>query len=481
MQARADLSRLWAFTIFAGIFDAMKRTLGQRFAAQAQADFPELFSGKRFLLAFSGGVDSTVLGHLLYGLSVPFAVAHCHFHLRGAESDRDADFARCQAWQWGVEFFSKDFATREYARKKKISVEMAARELRYGWFGELMREQDFAAVLTAHHGDDQVETVLLNLTRGTSLDGLLGIKPRSEWLWRPLLAFSREEIEAYARENGWPWVEDSTNAGTDYTRNCLRHRVVPVLKQINPSLVASLAENTAYLRSLAGLYGRLAGEKAQAALVRENGRDKIRIAAVEALGTDAEALWYYILKRYGLESRTSDVVDAVRRGQSGAEFFAGGYRALRDRDFVIVEPWNRVATPAGESCRIAADVRLLESPLRLSFSLREKDGPLRFDGGPKTAYFDADALAFPLELRRAAPGDSFCPVGMGGRRKKLSKYFKDEKLPVFDKERAWVLCSADGRVAWAVGMRASEEFAVGDRTRRVLTVRLENESENETE
>lgn len=239
----------------------MENSLDRRFLEHVRVEFPEFFSGGRFLLAFSGGVDSTVLGYLLKKTKVPFVAAHCNFHLRGEESLRDERFAVRQAERWGVELLRESFDTREYALREKCSVEMAARDLRYGWFARLVREFRLAGVITAHHGDDQVETVLLNFTRGSSWEGLAGMRPRHGMILRPMLPFSREEIERFARQNGWEWVEDSTNASTDYVRNLLRIEVIPHLKRINPSLVHSVGENTAYLQQAAGLYAHLVQEK----------------------------------------------------------------------------------------------------------------------------------------------------------------------------------------------------------------------------
>ena len=449
----------------------MKGTLEEAFCGHVKEVFPEFFSGEKFLLAFSGGLDSVVLGSLMKASGIPFDAAHCNFHLRGEESLRDERFAAGQAERWGMELLKTDFDTVGYAREKKISVEMAARELRYGWFAEVVEKGKYAGVLTAHHGDDQVETVLLNLTRGTSLDGLLGMAPRSGMLLRPLLPFSREELAQYARQAGLDWVEDSTNAETDYTRNKLRHQVLPVLKEINPSLVGSLYENTGYLRGVARLYNRMAEEKIGMIRVQEPVRDKISLSGLSALGEDMPVLLYEILRPYGLESRTGDVVRSIAKGQSGAEFLSERFRMLRDRGFLLIEP---IGDPLPEEVfKIPQGVEKIDHPVGMTFRMLENTGDVRFEDDSAVAYFDADALAFPLELRPVRPGDAFCPVGMDGRSKKVSKLLKDEKVPVFDKQRIWLLCAPDGRIAWVVGRRASEEFRVTGDTRRMLVCRVE--------
>lgn len=448
----------------------MKGTLDEAFYRHIKEVFPEFFSGERFLLAFSGGLDSMALGSLMKVSGIPFDAAHCNFHLRGEESLRDERFAAGQAERWGVKLIKAGFDTVGYAREKKISVEMAARELRYGWFAEMVEKGKYAGVLTAHHGDDQVETVLLNFTRGTSLDGLLGMAPRNGIILRPLLPFSREELLQYARSEGLEWVEDSTNAGTDYTRNKLRHEVVPVLKEVNPSLVDSLYENTGYLRGVARLYGRMVEEKIRLISLREPGRDKVSISGLLALGEDMPALLYEILRPYGLESRTGDVVRSIASGQSGAEFLSESFRMLRDRDFLIVEPAG--GSPEEEVFTILQGMEKIDHPVGMTFRMVENTGDVRFEDDSAAAYFDADALAFPLELRPVRSGDAFCPIGMDGRSKKVSKFLKDEKVPVFDRQRIWLLCSADGRVAWVVCRRSSHEFRVTEGTRRILMCRV---------
>lgn len=448
----------------------MKGSLEKAFRRHVKEVFPEFFSGKKFLLAFSGGLDSVVLGSLMRASGVPFDAAHCNFHLRGEESLRDERFVAAQAVRWEAKLLKVDFDTMDYACEKKISVEMAARELRYGWFAGVVEKEGYTGVVTAHHGDDQVETVLLNFTRGTSLDGLLGMAPRNGNVLRPLLPFSREELLQYARSVGLEWVEDSTNAKVDYTRNKLRHEVVPVLKEVNPSLVGALYENTGYLRGVSRLYGRMVEEKMRLISLREPGRDKISISGLLAFGEDMPALLYEILRPYGLESRTEDVARSIVEGQSGAEFFSEGFRMLRDRNFLIVEPIGVSRTE--EVFKIPQGVDKIDVPVSITFREVENTGNVRFEDDGAVAYFDADALAFPLELRQVRPGDVFRPIGMDGQSKKVSKFLKDGKIPVFDKQRIWLLCSADGRVAWVVARRSSHEFRVTGDTRRILVCRV---------
>lgn len=451
----------------------MNLPFDRRFAKHIRCAFPEFFLGGRFLLAFSGGMDSTVLGHLLQDAGVPFDAAHCNFHLRGEESLRDERFAVRQAARWGVRLLRVGFQTESYARNRRLSIEMAARELRYAWFGRCVEQGGYRGLITAHHGDDQVETVLLNLVRGGALDGLAGIKPRKDGVFRPLLPFSREEIAQFARETGLEWVEDSSNATDDYTRNRLRRQVVPLLKALNPSFVRTVGENSAYLQDAARLLARLADEKADRIAIRTKRGERIDMAALLDLGDDARTMLYRLLKRYALESRTDDVLRSIREGQSGAVFGNGRFRLLRDRQYLWVEPQDETAALETDSVLIWRDTTQIERPVRLSLQIFEGLSPAACtEAARETAYFDADALSFPLTLREVRPGDAFRPLGMEGRKKKVAKLLKDEKLSLFAKEHVRVLCSADGRIAWVVGLRSGEDFRVTSATRRVLRVRL---------
>lgn len=425
-----------------------------------------------FLLAFSGGGDSTVLGELLSLEGVAFAAAHCNFHLRGEESDRDADFARRMAGKWGCEFHKVDFDTGKYALEKGVSVEMAARELRYGWFRELVSEYGYAGVLTAHHGDDQIETILLNFTRGTSLDGLVGMASESGGILRPMLPFSRAEIESFAGEHGLEWVDDSTNASTDYVRNRIRHCVVPELKSINPSLVESVTRNTGYLRAVSAFYRR-GVDCALADIVSRDGKCvRLDIKALEKLGVHARIVLYEALREYSLEDRTDDILRSVR-SQSGKMFTSATHRMLRDRDFFIVETLGRAQEDMSPvTVETFSGRKEVLTPVHILFCEEPASQGMEFAEDASHACFDADKVSFPLVVRRWEQGDRICPFGMGGASKKVSKCLKDAKIPMFEKERTFVLCNGDGRVMWIAGLRCSQDFAVTGATRRVIKAEM---------
>ena len=406
-----------------------KESLYTSFVAHIEKSFPTLIEeGRVWLCAVSGGVDSVVLADMLHRRGIKYAVAHCNFHLRGEESQRDEMFVRNWAEKHDVEIHCVDFDTRSYAESKGLSIEMAARELRYEFFYNLCAEKGYAGVLIAHHGDDQVETILHNFTRGTSIDGLLGMAPMRDIFYRVLLPFTREEIEKYARENDITWVEDSTNATEEYTRNKIRHSVIPILKEINPSLCSSVQENTEHLRGVNDLYRLLLEEKIKNITEDTERGIRIDIEALKTLGTAASTLIYEILRRYDMGDRAIDL-SLTLNAQSGKEFLSSTHRAVKDRRYIYIEPIVPAHTEVETS--IYAVPATIDAPV--SITIEECESLDEVYNDAVQIYLDKDKLCFPLRVRRWHKGDVFCPWGMGGARKKLSKYLKDIKLPLTEK------------------------------------------------
>ena len=448
-----------------------KEDFYKNFITHISKDFPALIGGgKKYLLAFSAGVDSTVLGSLLFRAGVSFATAHCNFHLRGEESDRDALFAFQMSKMWGVKHHSIDFDTLAYSREKGVSIEMAARELRYGWFEQLLLENDYAGILTAHHGDDQVETILLNFTRGTSIEGLLGMHPENGHIIRTLLPFSREQILKYATDNDIQWVEDSTNASSDYTRNAIRHKVIPNLKNINAALVGSVYQNTEYLHQVEHFY-RMSMEKVLSSLVDQEGaKHRVNIKKLLLLTRDMHIVMYELLRRYDMEDRTDDVLESLD-SHSGKVFFSSTFRLLRDREYLIIEPLKGKESTT-QQVDILPDTKEVFLPIHLSFSEEkiENDGAFDIKNDENIAYFDFEKLSFPLKIRKWHSGDSFSPFGMKGE-KKVSKYLKDSKIPVFEKENVFLLTDVKDTILWIIGLRTANTAILTPQTRRVLKIK----------
>lgn len=415
---------------------------------------------KRGLLAVSGGVDSVVLAELAHRAGLRFGIAHVNFGLRGAESDGDEGFVKTLAERYGVPFFSKKVDTLVFAESYGLSVQLAARKLRYAWFDELLDAHGFDYLATAHHRDDALETLLLNLTRGAGLAGLAGIPERSGRTVRPLLAASREDVETFARTEHLTWREDHSNATDDYPRNFVRHHIVPRLRELNPNLTHTFAQTLDQLAAARRLLERQTEVLKQAAWRAEG--DAVFLD-IEIIRRSAEPvlLLHELLRPLGLRYRQTEAVWAVRDGQPGKTFHSPTHILTKDRTALVIMPRGgeeggvfSVENPVGE---------LTTPDFTLQFSVEEK---AVFPEKPTEAVFDFGKLTFPLTLRPWRPGDGFCPLGMGGKRKKVSDLLVDLKIPRTLKNRVYVLESA-GAIAWVVGLRHDERFRVTEATRAV--------------
>ena len=413
----------------------------------------------RVLVAISGGMDSVVLTNLCHQLKLNFALAHCNFNLRGSESDADEEFVLQLAEALDLEVFVESFDTKAYAEEHKLSIQMAARELRYDWFQELSEQLNFDYIVTAHHADDNLETFLINLTRGTGLDGLTGIPEINGNIVRPLLPFSRQTLEAYAAENELKWRNDSSNASTKYLRNKLRHDVIPVLKDINKNLLQNFQTTLDNLNDTADIVEESLNAVLKRAIISiDNSEIRFKVAEFKQLN-NPKAYLHEFLKDYGF-SEWNDVLNLLD-AQSGKQVFSSSYRLLKDRDILILteltsEDNNQFISISKKDAKMALPI-----------------GDLCFDGVSEMEnthsniiYVDESKIKFPLAVRKWQEGDYFFPLGMKGK-KKLSKYFKDEKFSLIDKENSWLLCSEDS-ILWVIGKRADDRFKVTDNTKQIL-------------
>ena len=415
------------------------------------------------IVGLSGGADSVALLHLLTRLGYPCVAAHCNFRLRADESDADADFARQTAEALGLPFRRIDFDTADYARQHGVSTEMAARTLRYEWFDTLRRELGAEAIAVAHHRDDNVETVLLNLIRGTGLSGLCGMRPRNGHIVRPLLSVDRHQIVRWLADRHLPFRTDSSNASDVYRRNFVRLRLLPLMEQLNPSVRDAILRMAGHLTDVEAIYCN-AIDSHRAHLMDAEGR--ISIDAL--LRTPApHAMLFELLTPYGFTpSQCADIAHALS-GESGRSFVApdGRWHLLKDRLHLILYPADEVSADAF-TLTLGSE---LTAPIRLSLEERIVDDTFTISCSPHVATFDADRIALPLTLRRWRAGDSFVPFGMTGR-KKLSDYFSDHKFSLLHKAAAWILCDASGRILWIVGHRTDNRFRITSKTRRALIV-----------
>lgn len=413
------------------------------------------------LVGLSGGADSIALLTLLVKLGYSCIVAHCNFHLRGEESMRDERFAEEYAKTLQVPFLKTDFDTEQYAAANHLSIEMAARELRYNWFEEKRSETGAQAIAVAHHRDDSVETVLMNLVRGTGIRGMSGIRPKNGYVVRPLLCVTRKEITAWLDARNISYVTDSTNLSDAYTRNFIRLRVLPLLEEINPSVRTAIARTADHLSAAEAVYMHVV-EQAKAEVLDEGNR--ISIPALMHYPSPA-AILYELLKAYNFSRTVSEDIYAALEGEPGKQFFSPTHRLVKDRDYLLL---SSIETKQEQTYVLSGNEEKWVGPVELSFNKVVISENFHIRKDKNIAYFDYDKLAFPLTLRTWKDGDWFIPFGMKGR-KKLSDYFSDRKFSRFEKERVWLLCSGND-IIWIVGERPDNRYSIGSATKCALIV-----------
>lgn len=432
---------------------------------------------KKLLIAISGGIDSVVLTHLLYKLQFSISLAHCNFLLRGKESKKDEQFVINLGKKLGVTTYTKKFETEKYAAEKGVSTQMAARELRYNWFQKISKKNKLNYILTAHHKEDVIETFLINLTRGTGLDGLTGILEINGNIVRPLLPFTRNDILVFAVKNKIQWQEDQSNSSIKYVRNKIRHKVVPVLKEINPNLLDTFYNTLENLKDSQQIIKDRIQNIYQKITIVHDKEFHFDIKKLQKLNNPKIYL-YELLKEYGF-TEWDDLCDLLH-AQTGKQVFSNTHRLLKNRDFLIL---SEISTfKETKSYQISENTSNINEPINLKFEsiiisfdtknhqnkvLRE----LIFDD-INTISIDADTIQFPLTIRKWQKGDYFYPIGLKGK-KKLSKFFKDEKLSLLDKENTWLLCSKND-IIWVIGKRLDDRFKVTKTTSEITKIKLLN-------
>lgn len=432
-------------------------------------------NSKKILIAVSGGIDSVVLTHLMHKLKFNIALAHCNFMLRGKESNKDELFVKTLGEKLGIPVFSTQFETEKYAQESGLSIQMAARELRYHWFAEIAQKNNYNYILTAHQKEDVIETFLINLTRGTGLDGLTGIPTINENIVRPLLPFSRKEILVYANKKKLEWREDQSNASIKYFRNKIRHKVVPILKELNPNLLQTFQTTIEHLKGSRQIIEDTM-TKLQKEIITIKGADMfIDCTALDRLNNPKIYL-YELLKDYGF-TEWSDMVDLLY-AQTGKQLFSKTHRLLKNRDKLILSKINN--SEIQSSYQISEKTSEIKIPIHLKLEVTtiSSDGksdqskllPNLLTNSTNTATIDYEQLNFPLVIRKWQLGDYFYPIGLNGK-KKVSKFFKDEKISRLDKEKTWVLCS-NSEIVWVVGHRIDDRFKVKKTTSKILKITL---------
>jgi tRNA(Ile)-lysidine synthase len=420
----------------------------------------------KILAAVSGGMDSVLLTRLLKSAGFNFGIAHCNFQLRGDESTNDQEFCNNLANQLRVPFHVTTFDTLTYANEHKISVQMAARELRYQWFEQVRHEHGYAVIALAHHQNDAIETILLNLTRGTGIAGLHGILPKSRLLVRPMLFLNRRGIQNIVDINKISFVEDSSNASAKYARNKIRLEVIPKLKELNPGLEKTFETNLQHFRELELLLQQKVSELKKEFFVYEDGEIHISIEAIKNL-EPKRLLLYNLLQEFGFNETTIDDLIQSLDKHPGRTFETANFLLLLDRDKLILSKKN---TQQGEALQISANEREFNYG-EYKLTILDDDSPLIIRDNPFAASVDSDLLIYPLTLREWQHGDHFYPIGMKTR-KKLSDFFIDQKVPLHHKKGIPVLVNGNNEIIWLGGYRPDDRYKVTGKTKKVTIFEL---------
>lgn len=419
---------------------------------------------RKYLLTVSGGIDSCVLAHLFNQAGFGFSIAHCNFQLRGAESEADLTFVEALARKYDAEFHAIRFDTLPYSKEKGVSVQMAARELRYAWFNEICIQKGYDFIVTGHNANDGVETMLLNLSRGTGIRGLMGIKVISNNIVRPLLFATRGEINAYATRHKLEWREDASNASTKYHRNKIRHTIIPAFESINPAFLENTTETIYKLEQTGKIF-----DFALATIKKEiwselPDRIVIQIHKIKSFPAP-DVILFELLRDYGMNHLDIREVVQLLDSDSGKQLHTPSHTITRDRSTLIITPQLEINN---ETVEITESTQSITYPIHLTFSISEKPADISFQKSHDTASLDAHKLKFPLLLRRWKAGDRFHPLGLKGS-KKVSDFLTDQKVPLPDKDHIWVIESM-GEIVWIVNYRIDDRFRITDQTSKIITI-----------
>lgn len=416
----------------------------------------------KVVVGVSGGADSVALLHILMKLGYNCIVAHCNFQLRAEESNRDEHFVEQLSASNAIAYRHISFDTKAYAKVHKISIEMAARDLRYEWFSKLLNDEQANAIAVAHHSDDNVETMLMNLTRGVGLHGLTGIPNRNQQVVRPLLCVSRVDILHYLRKNNLNHVTDSSNAENDYTRNKFRNQLIPLFEGINPSFKNAINATSERMLEVEQIYlDHIQKIISEISFTSDNQLwiDKAKINAFSY----KKSILFELLSQYNFSNDTINRLSEIFDNQPGAVFYSESHLLLNDRTHFIVSERKQAdknsytITPEG-----------IVEPIQIKISKRPNDGTI--NKSPFVATFDAAKISFPLELRKWNEADYFHPFGMKGK-KKLSDFFIDQKLNRLEKENCWII-SANNQIIWVVSHRTDNRYRVNKDTTELIEFEL---------
>jgi len=423
--------------------------------------------GNRILAAVSGGMDSVLMSLFLHEADYQFGIAHCNFRLRGEEAAADQQFCLDLAGKLGVPFHTINFNTLGYAAENKISIQMAARELRYQWFEQIRQQHDYDFIALAHHQNDTIETILLNMVRGTGIAGLHGIMPKNGRVVRPMLGFTREEVQKIIRENDIAFVEDSSNASSKYARNKIRLEVIPKLKELNPAVENTFQQHLRHFRELEELL-ELSINAAREKVFEQKGKE-IYLSVTEIRRLNPQHLLLSgLLKPFGFSEAMVDDIISVLDKHSGRQFETATYRLVLDRDQLILSP---LVAENGLNVVINKDTEQV-SYGDYQIRIEHRDEATIIKNNPLIAAVDKDLLIYPLQVRAWRQSDYFYPLGMK-MRKKLSDFFINQKIPLHHKSKIPIIVNGNGDIIWIGGYRPDERYKVGGQTKKITIFELQ--------
>ena len=428
------------------------------------------YTKANFLLAVSGGVDSMVLLDVFKTLGVTFSIAHCNFQLRGKESDLDEELVVKIAKRHRVHCFCESFETQLYKQQKGISIQMAARDLRYSWFKELTSKHRFDFVVTAHHLDDNIETIFLNLVRGTGIKGIVGMNMLNQSTFRPMLDVSKEEILEYAKINNIEFRDDESNKTDGYKRNKIRNQILPLFQELNPNFIETMRNNISHLNDATDFYKKSIEEELNI-LLKIDSNKNICISITELLKSQTpKLLLFEFLNKYGFNtSQVDDLYTLISSDTpTGKHFFSNSYNLLVNRNEIIISTYKQM--PA-DSILINNQDNFVTYANKLTLK-KLPVSKIELNSNSDYAFLDADKVKFPLLLRKWKPGDKFVPLGMTGK-KKVSDFLIDSKVSKFAKEKIYVL-ETNGRICWIIGQRIDDNFKITSETKNVLRLTVED-------
>jgi len=424
----------------------------------------KLFTRKdKILLTVSGGIDSVVMCELFHQAGLQFGIAHCNFQLRGQESDADEYFVKLMAEKYEVPFYVNHFNTLDIASGLSVSIQMAARQIRYDWFEEIVESEKYQYFATAHHQNDEIETFFINLLRGTGIAGLHGISPKQHHLIRPLLFTNRSKIEKYAGENKLEYREDSSNVSIKYLRNAIRHKIIPEFKHLAGDFERIMIENIEKIRDTEIIFNEMMELKRKEIVIV---KDAVVLLNIEKLNNlhPIKIYLYHFLSPYGFNNETIDSLILTLNDISGKQFYSTTHRLLKDRENIMITTINHTVIQKDEVFFINETDHQIIFPIMLDFRVTTESEMIKIKPDKNLAYLDFDKLIFPLKLRKWEHGDSFSPFGMHGK-KKISDFFTDQKFSILEKENTWLLCS-ENDIVWVVGWRIDEHYKLTSRTLR---------------